>query len=709
MLASLVLATQPSRAQAPETQAPSEAATEAPPASTEETPAVSESTDDTSVPETKDDAAEAQIVAPPTESGEAEALPQANAKTLDESRLSNFNGFGEYKQPLLFAPEDNGFTLSNPQIKFALKAAKDGGETINLGGLRFSASQIRFRIDQLMLASDKKGASGKALKKVVTRVSFAWPSTLTQTGTISIEGEDGKKRWSASVDENDIKAWRKNAGKSSGPHEGSNWGMFDVPRSPKTNFLFKGGTYKACVHKKVSKTEQLKICSSPVKIVATGAKLEVAAADSSASSGTVYVDETKAGASGLVNFQPAKPVKLHVAFADQSTVTMASLPTTLTVIDVVESKDGRDIIITGKGAKPLGRVKVISRPETHFWSRTGIKEEVVWQTALSNEAPTVRVLGSFNLPFTLLLRFQKLPRESDRLFIRNTPTGATYSVSPTLDGYSANDNEVSSSELSTKTNEPRYFEWTFSAPKTGAENRARLVTRSPESKREWTAHAVLFRSWANEASARLTGVATVSGDTVLIGEVMAASWFESLGFTHNYWLARQRWGVLARYFRALSPVQLTETRKIEDFNVLNVDLKYNIVSGVWNRDELFGLILSAQRVNIAQYAADLGGIGGYWARTMPKIFDDIFNIFPFMEYPKYVDVEFIYYPLAIGSNATAGQTYALNFHGKVFWTERFYGEAGFGLKSFAFTSTSGRPTDVQFTTAYGTAGLGLRF
>jgi hypothetical protein len=79
-----------------------------------------------------------------------------------------------------------------------------------------------------------------------------------------------------------------------------------------------------------------------------------------------------------------------------------------------------------------------------------------------------------------------------------------------------------------------------------------------------------------------------------------------------------------------------------------------------------------------------------------------------MSYPKYVDMEFIMYPMSMTSTVKAGSTFNLNFHGKVFWTPRFYGEAGFGMKRFAYTDSS-QGLDVTLTTLYGTAGLGLIF
>jgi hypothetical protein len=136
-----------------------------------------------------------------------------------------------------------------------------------------------------------------------------------------------------------------------------------------------------------------------------------------------------------------------------------------------------------------------------------------------------------------------------------------------------------------------------------------------------------------------------------------------------------------------------------------------------------GGILSYQNLDYAftsiadasQYSFSIPVVGGgvFWARSMPKVFDDIFNIVPFMRYPKWVDWEFIFYPLALNSTQASNFMLSMNFHGKVQWTQHFYGEAGFGLKNFSFDDATNPDPQFQFTVplyvAYGTLGLGFNF
>jgi hypothetical protein len=122
---------------------------------------------------------------------------------------------------------------------------------------------------------------------------------------------------------------------------------------------------------------------------------------------------------------------------------------------------------------------------------------------------------------------------------------------------------------------------------------------------------------------------------------------------------------------------------------------------------------------------------------MPKVFDNIFNWFPFMKYPKWVDMEFIYYFATNAANQTlegseisefdrtlgnmltgqGGANWALNFHGQVMWSKTIFGEAGFGIKGYSvrWDKPGGTSADrdrrrrFDLTSIYGTAGIGIKF
>ena len=96
-----------------------------------------------------------------------------------------------------------------------------------------------------------------------------------------------------------------------------------------------------------------------------------------------------------------------------------------------------------------------------------------------------------------------------------------------------------------------------------------------------------------------------------------------------------------------------------------------------------------------------------------RFFDDIFNVIPFMRYPKWVDLEFILYPITLRDQQSSNFIFTMNFHGKVQWSPTFFGEAGFGLKNFSFEDTRSSDPNKQLSltlgAAYGTIGLGFNF
>ena len=119
-----------------------------------------------------------------------------------------------------------------------------------------------------------------------------------------------------------------------------------------------------------------------------------------------------------------------------------------------------------------------------------------------------------------------------------------------------------------------------------------------------------------------------------------------------------------------------------------------------------------QSVNFDDVHAPLVGLGLFWARPMPRIFDSILNVVPFLRYPKFVDMDFVYFlPSSIAdldSQVTADNNWALNFHGKILWTPQLFAELGTGVKQYGFIDFNARQ-QVSVTLAYLTVGLGYSF
>jgi hypothetical protein len=203
-----------------------------------------------------------------------------------------------------------------------------------------------------------------------------------------------------------------------------------------------------------------------------------------------------------------------------------------------------------------------------------------------------------------------------------------------------------------------------------------------------------------------------------LGEGAFNYWFENAFGMRNYYLGRQRWGASIKAFRSLSEFQVGDFSSV--LQTSTFDLKYRLTPGLWGRDETWGVMSGFQGMSYADFKADIVGGGIFWARSMPRVFDDMMNTAPFFRYPKWVDLEFIYYPVILTSESKPKNfgngtgNWALNFHGKLMWTKRVFGEAGFGIRNFDFNKEIGVSPNLsrlnfKFTSIYGTVGLGINF
>ena len=487
-------------------------------------------------------------------------------------------------------------------------------------------------------------------------------------------------------------------------HSNNGWGVNDI--DPKEfAFLFKRTELRACLSKVLEQDQSLKICTggfyvTPYKDgrVAISPKPDVKA--------SALLEGKEIGDRGLINFPDNKKINFGIRFASGSSINVSSQPIHLHIYDVIESSSGRTVLLTGEGAQPVGRVKMLKVPDLHFYSGTIIKQERIWQLAISKEAPIVKVLGAFNMPFDLLFEAKRLPKEADRAYIADRQT-ETYIREPILYGTAGSDLKVESSETRVKKTSASEFSWRFLAEKDSDDNRARIKLIEKDGT-PWVAHYNLYRAPGSEFAGHFTGVLSSSGQAVAMGEIIGIHWFESLGFSDNRRFALQHWGFDARYFRSFSSFALSQGVNVSTFNQLSLNLRFNLNHGIWNRDEIVGVMLSGEHLDFSNLSASLIGPGIYWGRAMPKIADELMNFIPGLRHPKYLEVEFSYLPFAISPGTKPGATYNLNFRGKVFWRPEFFGEAGFGVKQLDFIDNS-QAQEAAFTTAYGLFGLGLLF
>lgn len=307
--------------------------------------------------------------------------------------------------------------------------------------------------------------------------------------------------------------------------------------------------------------------------------------------------------------------------------------------------------------------------------------------------------GSFKVQFIK----DRVPPEHHRIFLSHRTPQSTYSKKIKL--LSWKPQEVSfpkSDDIDLDNNNE--FVWHFASPEKFKKNRYTLnylYKNEP-----YKSYFEIDREPSSEVTLRGSGVLSSQGAAPM-AELTVSHWFEDLLGMTNYWISRQRWGVQLQYFQALSPIT-TDESNIVNLASLVGRLKYRLPPGIWGKDEAYGPILTYQNVSYGGSTAAMLGAGIFWGRMMPDLFEYLIGSLPFLNYPKWVDLELISYMTPLNNQTTLYQNLEVNFHGQVHWTKSFFGEAGFGYKSYHFYDGTNKKT-AKLDTFYGLVGLGLRF
>ncbi len=443
---------------------------------------------------------------------EAEILKEAPTIRAPAPVKDDSPARGRYTRPLLFAPEDNKIKFTSPQIVWDLSQ----GTKIYLGGIVIESAAIRMVLTQperdKVASRYRVGGRGDS---TVTILSFRWPTILTNVGTLSIETPQDKSLWETRISAETRDEWkshlRYDVNKILAAHTESSFALFDLDLNA-TPWLKDGSQIKYCLTQKNPQSEKLRICSNVYVVARTDKSLQLTPRKVKKTA-QVAINGSDIGPRGIVNFPEEKNIEIKITFSDNARIELSSRPLQLKFLDVVKTKDGRTLLLTGQGAKPVGKVKNLEVPPNHFWSATGMEKEIIWQVSTPITQPTLRVLGAWNIPFTYLIKYDDLPSEQDRMFI-NTRTGSgTYVNGAHIRAYSASGGTVVSKEQSTKRKGKNEYTWFFAAPNKGTNNKSRLILDTGsglagEESQKWVVHYQLYRGFPYEFSSRLTGIVT---------------------------------------------------------------------------------------------------------------------------------------------------------------------------------------------------------
>lgn len=649
--------------------------------------------------------------------------------------------------PLFFAPEKNGVVYAHQEIEYDLTnplILRVGPLSVAGAGvvMRLSRETGEFFDFDFGLSLQKKYAN-------MYMVSFQWPVELVPDGVIELFNDDGQVLWRRPANEEHIAKWKKDVNKTEEErqrrieeykratekdpekakvkestsadmarfqslritgHDQSSYGLFgkdifDIPIwKMKEPFRF-------CVTKDAPEG-RIAICSKRYRFKRQGGRFWIVA-ESKVIVPKVMVNDKEVTLKGSAVFiDDNKPIKFAALMSNGTYFEFISYPKRITIVDMVLNDDSNEVEVIGYGPPPLGPIQRIERIAPDYWDFLNFMPTIgdfrqFWKASFPAVERSVYLRGYGGAPFKQPFVYDQLPRKKIRPRIHIKSPKSTYSRTVLLKGETSLPARVSSKEESAKNETANSFTWDYWARNRGEMNQAELLVK--DGKHTFTAFHEIYKGYPRELSTRLTGVVTSNLELVILGEVAAQMWFEKLLGWNNPTFSLQRWGLNAKYFQALSSVGGSNNgQSLIKLNVTTLDLKYRLTPGIWARDHTLGLMADIQQVEIERYKAQMGGGGLFWARSMPRFFDNIFNIIPFMRYPKWVDMEGILYFMPLSATNRLGLNVAVNFHGKVLWSERFFGEAGFGFKFFQFDDLVVRKS-VGLGIAYGTLGIGLNF
>lgn len=629
----------------------------------------------------------------------------------------------EYNKALYYDVKDVGLVL--PPLELEYDLATSNGSELRIGNVKLNEKNFYFGLFPLgKTHPDLPKVLSSSDKNKMTLV-MSWPNSLVSNGKIEMISKTGKVLWQHEMTPELKNKWNSRlagykkdlVGKGAKEAALKNKGIFAINygldvEADKIPLAGQKEQFRFCITQTTG-NNNTRLCSQQYGVATRGNGVVMGRAPSEDIAPRVIVGSEEKGLKDTLVVGHEMPVSFFAELKTGQSYEFFVKPLELNLVDIADTGKKDIFRVVGVDNFPVNAYKVIDKhQEKDFIKMIGFEstiydQRIFWMAAVKVADPKLYLPGQGGGIFKQRIQLENIPARSARAYLRqNTPKG-TYSDGIRLRGRKPHQAVVKSDENSVvqSKDDPAMFDWYFKATEKGKLNKSYLTVEYEG--KEYKSYYELYKGYASEISGRFTGVQS-SSDTIVLGEVALNHWFEDIFGWDQYYLSRQRWGVSAKYFKSLTDLTVSSAGDKEQISVLTVDLKYRLTPGLWARDESFGLLGSYQSVEFGEVTAPMLGVGAFWARSMPKVIDDFFNLLPMMRYPKWVDMEFIYYLNSMDSNVELNSSMSLNFHGKVLWTDTLFGEAGFGIKRYGFKDSS-LNQKAELNTFYGTIGLGLNF
>jgi len=603
-------------------------------------------------------------------------------------------------------------SLPNPLFEWDL--SQQNGQSLLLGNVTINESTLAFGFRKLQASRPDQPGTFDAQYFTVK-----WPDFLFPNARIELLNRDGKVTWGKTLEKSDFESWKKVVSENSknlknSPLTQFSWGAeLDTLGIPLKNLA--DGFRFCLLRSDLNATERL--CSQKYVVRQMGNQTLLGRLKT-INPARLIINGEPSNMKGQMEIINEMPIRLFAELSSGETLEFSSEPTKVVWSDFTKM-EGRDFVrVVGYATPPVGKYTILNQSQDSQLTQmlgfqSTIKDErIFWALARPISQPWIYFPGAKGGVFKHPLPLNLAPNSSLRLHLhKDTPKG-TYRDGVILKGRKQASTELESTQKKTNVTGPNSFEWSFQAKNNAEINRSSLLIK--EGDKVYKSYFELYKGYSNELSARSSLVLSDAG-LIIMGELAYNLWFEDILGYDQYHLTKQRWGISTRYFQSFTKFKVGDFGNAQIKNT-SLDLKYRFTPGLWTRDETHGAMLSYQDVEVNQDITDfkvpMVGVGWFWARSMPQVFDNLFNYIPIFRYPKWVDMEFIYFMNSLDATQKLETNFALNFHGQVLWKKNFFGEAGFGVKRYAFIDTTNsfqRNIGYQLTTLYGTVGLGFKF
>lgn len=568
-----------------------------------------------------------------------------------------------------------------------------------------------------------------------TMLLIRWPLALISAGSIEAVGTSGRILWSARIRSQDVLSWtnrldeiRQRMLERRSKEEIEKNAFFATTlgfanfSQVAEKFLNTNESFRFCISRK-DEHGHSRICTPYWSFARRQRRKLIERNPEPERVPRVIAYQKRAPLKGKKIFATSTVMQFLAELSNGLIYEFVSRPPQIDIVEIV-STEGDTAKVVGFGGSPALNAKILNPMKesfltrVFFWQPTIGDDRVYWEAPLSRANPVLYFQGPGGGLFRQAFRIERLPREQARPYLHGRTPVATYVDGAWLRVLQAPETKISTQEIEI-TPDARVedeLHWSFGASLRGEMNRAHVLVEDQGQK--FKAFYEMYKGHPREISLRSSVV--VGTSPFFNGEGAFGYWFEDLFGWTNYYLSRHRWGLFLKYFRSITPFSLTPYSGT--LTSLTADLKYRLTPGLWNRDETWGLLIGYNTVEFEIINAKELGFGFFWARSMPKGFDDLFNLIKYFRYPKWVDLEFIYYPVALNPNEVSlrlvpGQrawgNWALNFHGKMFFNPSWFMEGGFGVRSAAIVQETPQRSNkrefANFIAIYGTVGFGYQF